>query len=109
MPWMPFHRRRAWNANVAVRATPERVLEALTDPAACARWSGIPFRLDALDGPRLRSGSRARLTGRLVGRDLGFDVRVQHAGVDGLVLRALGPVELAADYRLRQVDAGCVV
>jgi hypothetical protein len=109
MFWTPHFRRRAWHANVAVRAEPERVLDALTDPAACARWSGIPFRLDELDGARLRSGSRARLSGRLVGRDLGFDVNVQHAGVDGLVLQALGPVELAADYRLRRVDAGCVV
>jgi hypothetical protein len=109
MSWTPPHRRQAWNANVAVRATPERVLDALTDPAACARWSGIPFRLDELDGPRLRSGSRARLSGRIVGRELGFDVRVQHAGVDGLVLRAVGPVELAAHYRLRRVDAGCMV
>ena len=100
---------RTWNATAVVRARPERVLEALTDPAACARWSGVDFDVEDLDEPRLRTGSRARVTGRLAGRRVVFDLEIHRADARRLMLRATGPVELHANYRLRPVLQGCVV
>ena len=50
-----------------VEARPEAVLDVLTDPEACARWAPIPFDVEDLRTPRLRCGSRARVSGRLAG------------------------------------------
>jgi hypothetical protein len=101
--------RRTWNAAVVVRARPERVLEALTDPAACARWSGVGFALEDHAGSRLRGGSRARVSGRIAGRSVGFDVAIHRADTERLVLQASGPVNLHADYALRPATGGCLV
>jgi uncharacterized protein YndB with AHSA1/START domain len=100
---------RTWNAAVAVRAQPDRVLDALTDPDACARWSGLAFAVDDDPGTHLRSGSRAHVSGRIAGRSAGFDVEIHRADTQRLVLCATGPVRLDADYTLRPVRGGCVV
>ena len=83
-----------------MRARAEDVLDALTDPEVCSRWSPIDFELEELDGDRLVAGSRARVAGRLAGARMGFDVEVFEVGLERLALRASGPLVLDVDYRL---------
>jgi uncharacterized protein YndB with AHSA1/START domain len=59
---------KTWTATTTVDAGPEAVLDVLTDPDAVARWAPLPFDVDDLDTPRLVTGSRARVSGRLAGR-----------------------------------------
>lgn len=89
-----------WNARLEMRAPAEDVLRALTDPELCCRWSPIDFEVEELDGRRLVAGSRARVTGKLAGARVSFDVEVFEGGPDRLVLRASGPLVLDVDYRL---------
>ena len=63
---------REWTATSTIEARPEAVFDVLTDPEACARWAPIPFDVEDLRTPRLRCGSRARVSGRLAGRRVGF-------------------------------------
>ena len=95
-----------WTAQTIVKGRPEDVLEILTDPAACGRWAPIDFEVEGLDGPRLESGSRARVVGQLAGRRVGFDVDVHVAGPDRLELTASGPVELDVAYALERLPSG---
>jgi hypothetical protein len=88
-----------WETQTTTQAFPEAVLEVLTDPEACRRWSPIHFVLESLDGDRLEEGSRACLTGRLAGHSVTFDVEVLQAADGSLALRAEGPVELYVEYR----------
>jgi hypothetical protein len=74
------------------------VLEVLTDPNAARRWSPIGFDLEQIEGDRLRSGTRAVLTGKLAGRGVSFDVHVIKASDGQLELRATGPVEMDVAY-----------
>ncbi len=81
---------RTWTATTTAPARPEAVLEVLTDPDAAARWAPVPFDVDDLDGERLLAGSRARVSGKLAGRKVGFDVRVHEADESGIALSASG-------------------
>jgi len=90
-----------WSTATTVHGSPERVLTVLTDPEACSRWSPVGFELDELDEPRLTTGSRARVGGRFVGRDVGFDVEILHADERALALRASGPIDIEARYDAR--------
>jgi uncharacterized protein YndB with AHSA1/START domain len=86
-----------WSTSATVAAEPEHVLDVLTDPRACERWSPVAFELD--DAPaRLRSGTRARVGGRIAGRRVEFDLEITHADDESLALRAQGPVEIEAGY-----------
>ncbi|MEA2428199.1 MAG: hypothetical protein QOF37_1827 [Thermoleophilaceae bacterium] len=87
-----------WQTRTTVKGQPEHVLEVLTDPTAARRWSPIGFELEDFDGDRLRSGSRAVLSGKLAGRGVSFDVEVIKAGDGQLELRVLGPVEMDVAY-----------
>jgi hypothetical protein len=89
-----------WNARLEMRAPAEHVLDALTDPEVCSRWSPIDFELEELVGDRLVAGSRARVGGRLAGTRMGFDLEVFEAGPERFALRASGPLVLEVDYRL---------
>jgi Polyketide cyclase / dehydrase and lipid transport len=89
-----------WNARLEMRAPAEHVLDALTDPEVCSRWSPIDFEVEELDGDRLVTGSRARIAGRLAGARVCFDVEVFERGPERLALRASGPLVLDVDYRL---------
>jgi Polyketide cyclase / dehydrase and lipid transport len=100
---------RTWTATTTTAARPEAVLDVLTDPDACARWAPLPFEVDDVDGRRLRSGSRARVSGRLAGRRVGFDVQVHEADADGLSLAADGPVGFDVAYELAAVEGGSEV
>ena len=94
-----------WETSTTVMGEPEDVLDVLTDPTSARRWSPIGFQLEQLEGDRLRSGSRARLTGTLAGRGVSFDVHVLKASGGKLELRASGPVEM--DVLYDAIPRGC--
>ena len=96
---------KPWTAITTVKAKPEAVLEMLTDPEAARRWAPIDFDVDGVRG-RLTSGSKAYVSGRLAGRQVGFDVDV-HEAVDGLLrLSADGPVGFDVRYDLAPAPEG---
>ncbi len=100
---------RTWTATTTVEAPPEAVLDVLTDPGACARWAPVDFAVDDLGEPRLVSGSRPRVRGRLAGIEVGFDVEVLEADETRLALRAAGPVALDVAYDLEPAAGGSEV
>src|SRR3712207_2717680 len=87
-----------WQTTTKVKGEPEHVLDVLTDPSSARRWSPIGFELEEIEGDRLRSGTRAVLTGKLAGRGVSFDVHVLKASDGQLELRAVGPVEMDVNY-----------
>jgi hypothetical protein len=95
-----------WSATTTTKASPEQLLEVLTQPEEIRRWSPVDFDLDDLDSSRLAPGSRARVTGRLAGVRVGFDVEVHAADHDVLELSADGPVGLDVRYELASADTG---
>jgi uncharacterized protein YndB with AHSA1/START domain len=97
---------RTYTATTTSTARPEAVLAILTDPDAVARWAPVDFFVDDLTHPRLSQGSRARVTGRLAGQHVGFDVEVHQADEAGLALSADGPVALDVAYELRAAATG---
>ena len=100
---------RTWTATTHVEATPEVVLELLTDTDAVRRWAPIPFDLDDPTQERLVAGSQVRVSGSLVGRRVGFDVRVHQAGDGRLALTADGPVAMDVAYEARPTASGSEV
>jgi hypothetical protein len=100
---------KTWTATTIVDAGPDAVLDVLTDPDAVARWAPIPFDVDDLDTPRLTAGSRARVTGRLAGRRVAFDVEVHEAEHGRLALVATGPIGLDVAYDLSSAHGGSEV
>jgi hypothetical protein len=103
---------RTWTATTTTAARPQDVLEVLTDPEACGLGPTHPplrFDVEELDGRRLAAGSRARVSGKLAGRRVGFDVEVHEASGRGLSLAADGPVGFDVAYELAAVDGGSEV
>jgi hypothetical protein len=100
---------KTWTATTTVEAGPDAVLDVLTDPDAVARWAPIPFDVEDLDSPRLTAGSRARVTGRLAGRRVAFEVEVYEAEPGRLTLVATGPIELDVAYDMAPAGAGSEV
>jgi Polyketide cyclase / dehydrase and lipid transport len=98
----------AWRARATTRATPERVIDALTDARACARWSPIPFTVDDPDG-RLRAGTTTRVSGRLLGARVRFEIATLAANRRGLRLHARGPIDIHVAYTLTPAPMGCAV
>jgi hypothetical protein len=92
-----------WSTAATVEGRPEQVLDVLTDPGACERWSPVAFEVDG--ARRLAAGSRARVGGRLVGRRIEFDVEIVEAGDRRLALRAQGPIDIEARYDARPLGA----
>src|SRR5213593_1919815 len=88
-----------WSTSATLEGHPERVLDLLTDPGACRRWSPVAFEVDGI--ARLATGSRARVGGSIVGRRVDFDVEILEAGERRLALRAQGPIEIEARYDVR--------
>ena len=95
-----------WTATTTTKATPEQVLEVLTRPEAIRSWSPVDFDVDDLNSRRLRPGTRARVTGKLAGVSVGFDVQVHAADQELLELSADGPVGLDVRYELAPADSG---
>ena len=100
---------RTWTTQRWVAGAPEQVLELLTEPDAIARWAPIPFEVLDLDGPRLESGTRARVSGALAGRRMEFDVEIHEADDQRVSLVANGPVSIGAEYELAEADGGSEV
>ena len=105
---MPWHRARVseWTATAQANATPDQILEVLTHPDEIRRWSPVDFDLDDLDGRRLAAGSRGRVSGRLAGVPVGFDVEIHTADQSRLELSAEGPVRLDVCYELTPAQTG---
>jgi hypothetical protein len=95
-----------WTTSMQANAYPEQVLEVLTDPEAIRRWSPIDFDVEDLDGARLAAGSTARVSGKLAGVRVGFDVEVQAADEDGVELTADGPIGFDVRYELAPAPGG---
>jgi len=85
-----------WTAHISTEATPEQVLEVLTHPEEIRRWSPVDFDLEDLRSSRLTAGTRTRVTGKLAGVSMGFDVEVKAADEAGLELSAHVPPPRAA-------------
>lgn len=96
-------------SNATVPGSPTDVLEFLTEPEAIARWSPVPFKVVALDGARLTSGSHARVAGQLAGRSVEFEVDVARAGNGRLELIAEGPICIDVKYRVRPAGSSSEV
>ena len=99
---------RTWTATATAAAAPRAVLDVLTDPVACRRWAPVDF--DVEDDPgRLRPGTRTRVSGRLAGRDVGFELEVHAADAERFELTASGPVGFDVSYDLAPVAGGTEV
>src|SRR5215212_7063276 len=97
---------RTWTASTTTAGRPDDVMAVLTDPEVLGELAPLPFDVEELDGKRLRSGSRARVSGKLAGRRLGFDVEVHEASERGLQLAADGAVGFDVVYELDELDDG---
>jgi hypothetical protein len=98
-----------WRSRTTVRATPQQVIDTLTDPTACARWSPVPFSLDTSDSARLRPGTTTRVSGRLLGAHVRFNLHTLTADPGRLHLHARGPIDILVDYTLKPIRAGCAL
>jgi Polyketide cyclase / dehydrase and lipid transport len=95
-----------WTTSMQAKAEPDQVLQVLTDPDAIRRWSPIDFDVEDLDGARLAAGSTARVSGKLAGVRVGFDVEVHAADEDGVELTADGPIGFDVRYELAPAAVG---
>jgi hypothetical protein len=95
-----------WTATAQANATPEQLLDVLTHPEQIQRWSPVAFEADDLNGRRLAAGTRTRVTGRLAGVSVGFDVEVRAADTARLELSADGPIGLEVRYDLAAAEPG---
>jgi Polyketide cyclase / dehydrase and lipid transport len=108
-----------WTTTTQANARPEQVLEVLTDPDAIRLWSPIGFDVEDLissestgsvcHGVRLAAGSTARVSGKLAGVRVGFDVEVHAADEDGVELTAHGPIGIDVRYELAPTGDGSEV
>ena len=98
-----------WMTTTRSNARPEQVLGVLTDPDAIRLWSPIDFDVEDLDGVRLEAGSNARVSGKLAGFRVGFDVEVHSADADGVELTAHGPIGIDVRYDLVPAASGSEV
>jgi hypothetical protein len=89
-----------WTAQISTEASPEQLLEVLTHPEEIRRWSPVDFDLEDLTSSRLTAGTRTRVTGKLAGVSMGFDVEVRAADEAGLELTADGPIGIDVRYDL---------
>ena len=95
-----------WTSTAQAKATPERLLEVLTHPQQIRRWSPVDFDIDDLTSRRLAAGTQTKVTGRVAGVPVSFDVRVLAADPDRLELSADGPIGLDVRYDLAPAGEG---
>ncbi len=87
-----------WMTEMTCNATPEAILELLTEPSAITRWSPVPFKLVDFDHARLCAGDRVRVCGVLASRGVEFLVHVAEAENGRLSLTATGPIRIDVEY-----------
>jgi hypothetical protein len=95
-----------WISKAQANATPEQLLEVLTHPQQIRRWSPVEFSVDDLESRRLAAGTRTKVTGRLAGVPVSFDLQVHAADTARLELSADGPIGLEVRYDLEPADGG---
>jgi hypothetical protein len=93
-----------WTVTTTANATPEQLLDVLTHPDKIQSWAPVDFDLE--DWRRLSTGTRTRVSGRLAGVPVEFDVEVHRADEAGLRLSADGPIGIDVDYALARVTSG---
>ena len=98
-----------WTAQAELRAEPDEVLRALTDPDMIAGWAPVSFDVEGLTEDRLETGTRARVSGSIAGLGATFDVEVMRADTRTLQLIADGPVSFEVTYRFRRRGCGVLV
>jgi hypothetical protein len=98
-----------WHSRTTVRATPEHVIDTLTDPDACTRWSPIPFALDDSASARLCPGTTTHVSGHLLGAQIGFHLHTLAADPGRMHLHAHGPIDIVVDYTLNPIRGGCTL
>ena len=98
-----------WTTRTQANASPEQLLEVLTDPDAIRLWSPSDFEVEDLVGSRLTAGDVTRVTGRVAGMRVGFDVEIHAADEDGIELSADGPIGIDVRYDLAPADSGSEV
>jgi len=98
-----------WTTSTTANATPDQLLQVLTDPDAIRDWAPIPFEVEELDGRKLEAGSHARVRGGIAGISMGFDIEVHAADEAGLELTAEGPIGIDVRYELVPADGGSEV
>lgn len=98
-----------WTTRTQANASPEQLLEVLTDPDAIRLWSPIDFEVEDLVGSRLTAGDVTRVIGRVAGMRVGFDVEIHAADEDGIELSADGPIGIDVRYDLAPADSGSEV
>jgi hypothetical protein len=96
----------SWTSRAQAKATPEQLLEVLTHPQRIRQWSPVDFDVDDLTSRRLAAGTQTKVTGRVAGVPVSFDVRVHAAGPERLELTADGPIGLDVRYELATADDG---
>jgi hypothetical protein len=95
-----------WTSRAQARATPEQLLEVLTHPQQIRRWSPVEFDVDDLVSRRLAAGTRTKVTGRVAGVPVSFDVEVHAADPARLEISAEGPIGLDVRYDLAAAGSG---
>jgi hypothetical protein len=95
-----------WTSTARANASADALLEVLTRPDEIRRWSPVDFDLEDHDVCRLVSGTRSRVTGKVAGVRVGFDVEVRVAHEDALELSAEGPVGFDVRYELNDDERG---
>jgi uncharacterized protein YndB with AHSA1/START domain len=96
----------SWTSTAQASATPEQLLEVLTHPEQIRRWSPVEFSVGDLESRRLAAGTRTKVTGRLAGVPVSFDVEVHAADPGRLEISAEGPIGLEVRYDLAPADGG---
>src|SRR3954464_15763161 len=89
---------RTWTAQATTAARPQENLAGRPAPSAPARWSPVEFDIEDDGVRRLQTGTRTRVSGRLAGGRVGFEVEVDRADCRHLRLRAQGPVSMDVAY-----------
>jgi uncharacterized protein YndB with AHSA1/START domain len=96
----------SWTSTAQAKATPQQLLEVLTHPRQIRRWSPVEFDVDELASRRLAAGTRTKVSGRVAGVPVSFDVRVHAADPERLEISADGPIGLDVRYDLASAEEG---
>src|SRR3954469_225622 len=91
-----------WTSTTRAKTTPDGLLEVLTHPQRIRAWSPVDFELDDLESRRLVAGTTTRVTGKVAGVRVSFEVEVHHADPTRLELSADGPIGLDVRYDLAE-------